>query len=434
MRLALILLLLTVPEGAQPQTGRTIRHYQVADPARQSPLVDEAEAAIAKDDLATAEFDLNQVIQQNQADYRVWYDLGFVEKGLGKNADAIASYSKAIELNPDLFEATLNLGVLQAASGDAKSAEATLRRATTLKPQANPEDGLAHVWLAIAELQKPGRPSEAAASVEQALQHAPGSAEAHLLLAQLEREQGQSAEAEKRYRRAAELGEGKEKAGALAGLVDLFTGDGRLPEAEAYLKEYLAAAPAEQQTVGKTLLGRVLAREGKFDEAGPLLESSHKANPGDEALTRDLADLYAEREHYVQAALLYGEAVAVHGDDPGLRYAFAKVLILQHRFAEAQEQLLASLKLDPMDGAAYGDLAIVAAENKQYLLSLQALDERAKFLPETPGTIFRRATAYDNLQDFSHAADNYKRFLAASNGKYPDQEWQARRRLVAIEK
>jgi hypothetical protein len=31
------------------------------------------------------------------------------------------------------------------------------------------------------------------------------------------------------------------------------------------------------------------------------------------------------------------------------------------------------------------------------------------------------------------AAQNYHRFLEVANGEYPDQEWQARHRLIAIE-
>ena len=44
-----------------------------------------------------------------------------------------------------------------------------------------------------------------------------------------------------------------------------------------------------------------------------------------------------------------------------------------------------------------------------------------------------RASAYDNLKDFKKASVNYHLFLNTANGKYPDQEWQAKHRLIAIE-
>jgi hypothetical protein len=61
------------------------------------------------------------------------------------------------------------------------------------------------------------------------------------------------------------------------------------------------------------------------------------------------------------------------------------------------------------------------------------LDERAKHLPEIPATYFLRATSYDNLKVKPKAIENYQRFLATDAGKMPDQEWQARHRLIAID-
>ena len=65
---------------------------------------------------------------------------------------------------------------------------------------------------------------------------------------------------------------------------------------------------------------------------------------------------------------------------------------------------------------------------------VHALDIRAKLLlPETPMTYFLRASAYDHLRDFKNAAANFHLFLNIANGKYPNQEWQAKHRLIAIE-
>jgi hypothetical protein len=61
------------------------------------------------------------------------------------------------------------------------------------------------------------------------------------------------------------------------------------------------------------------------------------------------------------------------------------------------------------------------------------LEARAKFLPEAPGTYFLRATAYDSLRDYPHAAENYHQFLETAKGRFPDEEWKARHRLIAIE-
>jgi len=61
------------------------------------------------------------------------------------------------------------------------------------------------------------------------------------------------------------------------------------------------------------------------------------------------------------------------------------------------------------------------------------LDARKKLLPELPSSYFLRATCYDHLRMYAEAVENYKAFLAASKGQFPDEEWKARHRLIAIE-
>jgi tetratricopeptide (TPR) repeat protein len=116
-----------------------------------------------------------------------------------------------------------------------------------------------------------------------------------------------------------------------------------------------------------------------------------------------------------------------------LHRGLGQSLLRQKKFPAAQQEFLAAVKLKPDMGEAYGDLAFAASENKDYALTIKALDTRVKFLPEIPLTHFLRASAYDHLKDFKRASASYHLFLNTANGKYPDQEWQAKHRLIAIE-
>jgi tetratricopeptide (TPR) repeat protein len=100
---------------------------------------------------------------------------------------------------------------------------------------------------------------------------------------------------------------------------------------------------------------------------------------------------------------------------------------------EAQQEFLAAVKFKPDLGEAYGDLAFAASENQDYELAIRALNARAKLMPDNPVTYFLRASASDHLRDFKTAAVNYHLFLNTANGKYPDDEWKAKHRLIAIE-
>jgi len=109
-------------------------------------------------------------------------------------------------------------------------------------------------------------------------------------------------------------------------------------------------------------------------------------------------------------------------------------LLKQHRYSEAIAALQAAIKVSPDNADDWMSLAIAAAQTHQYQIVLDALSTRAKFAGENAGSNFLRATAYDNLHQRKQAVEYYEKFLAASAGKFPDQEWEAQHRLIALGK
>jgi Flp pilus assembly protein TadD len=193
----------------------------------------------------------------------------------------------------------------------------------------------------------------------------------------------------------------------------------------------VAAHP--EQAAAHVQLGRVLAAEGKNEDAIAELQAGAKMAPADVSLQRDLADLYASAGKNDKAEAAYRTLLAGHQDDAGLHHELGVSLLKQKKFVEAQKEFLESVKLSPDFAVAYGDLAFAASENKDYVLTLKALDARAKLQKEIPITYFLRASAYDHLKQVKQAVANYRLFLQGADGKYPDQEWQAKHRLIALE-
>jgi predicted Zn-dependent protease len=177
----------------------------------------------------------------------------------------------------------------------------------------------------------------------------------------------------------------------------------------------------------------VLAAEGKNDAAIAELQTGIKLSSNDDLAQRDLAELYSTAGKNDLAEGAYRTLVAAHPSEAELHRRLGQALVRQKKFPEAQQEFITALKLKPDLGEAYGDLAFSAGENEEYPLVIHALDARAKLLPENPITYFMRASAYDHLRDFKNASANYHLFLKAANGKYPEQEWQATHRLIAIE-
>jgi tetratricopeptide (TPR) repeat protein len=394
----------------------------------QAPELAQAEVAIEKKDYAAAEGLLKKVVVSQPKNYQAWFDLGFVYNALGRTDDSINAYRLSVSAKPDVFESNLNLG-LMLAKNKQPGADEFLRAATKLKPTSHVEQGRATAWLALAHSVQDTSPDEAIDAYQKAAALQPKDSEPHLSAGQLYEAQNKLAEAEQEYKQALVLD--PDSADAVVGLANVYMQGKRFPEAVKYLQKTAAQRPNDP--VVHVQLGRVLAAEQKYDDAIPELQMALKLAPNDVAARRDLADVYVNAGKYAEADSLYRALLAAQPNDPELHHQYGQALMKLKKFGEAEQQFLAAVKLKPDWGAAYGDLAVAANENQDYPLAIKALDMRAKYLPEIPFGYFLRATAYDHLRDFHQAAANYHLFLQVANGKYPDQEWQARHRLITIE-
>ena len=421
------------------QTSKpTIRHHRVEVADDQfPPELRQAEDALDKKDYSTAEKLLNTLTAKDANNYRVWFDLGFVYTAQGRADDSIGAYRRAVAAKPDVFESNLNLGLTLARSHNPE-AEAFLRAATKLKPTDHAEEGLARAWFSLARVVEVTKPEEAQDAYWEVVKLQPNSAEARLALGSVMERQKDQKGAEEQYQRALTLASAANDAAssanagqAVTALANLYMEAKRFPEAEAMLRK-LASAHSDDAVL-HVQLGRVLAAAGKYDDASSELQAGLKLAPDDASAVRDLADIYLLAKKNAEAEPLYRQLVKAKPRDAELHHSLGKALLDQRKFPEAQAEFLAAVNLKPDFGEAYGDLAVAADQNKAYGLVVPALDARDKLLGALPFGYFLRATAYDHLRDHKNAAIQYHKFLDAADGKFPDQEWQAKHRLIAIE-
>jgi tetratricopeptide (TPR) repeat protein len=216
-------------------------------------------------------------------------------------------------------------------------------------------------------------------------------------------------------------------------LISLYLAQKRLADAETWLRKYLEANP--QNGPAQAQLGKVLAAEGKTEEAVAALERVRATRQGsDPAIARELSLLYLENKQYDEAAVLLQQLVQKLPADGELHSNYGEALLHQHKYPEAEAEFLQALRINSGLREAYANLAYAAEQNKHYELAIRALDGRARYLPETAATYWLRAISYDNLRINKRAIENYKLFLTVSAGRAPDQEFQARHRLKALER
>ena len=435
LRLSVYLALSAVLSAQTVQSSKpTIRHHRVEVEDQFPPDLRRAEDALDKKDYVAARQLLDAVVLADGKNYRAWFDMGFLANAEGRTDDSIAAYRKSVAAKPDVFESNLNLGLMLARTRN-QEAETFLRAATQLKPTDHASEGLARAWFSLGRVVEGTKPAEAQGAYKEVLRLQPNSVEAHLSLGPMLERQKDAKGAEQEYQQALELasknGDQGNAGQAVTALANLYMAEQHFPEAEAMLRKLVAAHPDDAPL--HVQLGRVLAAAGKYDEASMEMESGLKLAPDDAAALRDLADLDLLSKKNAEAEPLYRRLLQAKPGDADLHHSLGKSLLDQRKFAEAQAEFLKAVKLKPNFGEAYGELAVAADQNKAFELVPPALDARDKFLPELPFGHFLRATAYDHLRDKKNAALEYHKFLDAANGKFPDQEWQARHRLVTIE-
>jgi tetratricopeptide (TPR) repeat protein len=185
-------------------------------------------------------------------------NLGAAYRALGKAAEAIACYRRALELNPKLAETYNNLGNALKNQGNSHEAVACWRRAVELKPDyAEPHSNLGNA------LMDQGSTHEAVACYRRALELKPNLAETYSNLGNALKNLGNSHEAVACYRRALELK--PDMAEMHNNLGDALKDQGGLHEAVACYCQALKLKPDDAEA--HTSLGSALEELGDLHGA-----------------------------------------------------------------------------------------------------------------------------------------------------------------------
>ena len=410
----------TTDTTAQPQT-------------QQDPLLTQATEALDKHDYAAALKPLTALAEKHPTDAHLLFNLASTQDALDQTSAAEATYRRAIAADPNFLEPHLALGLLLARSGRSGEARTELAAATTT-PSGDPALR-ARAYRALAHLDQRSNPTGASEELLAALKLSPETPDDILLSGELAEASNDPAPAEAAYRRL--LAADPKNPDATAALVHLLIHQQKPDQAETILTAAIAKNPDDPTLNAQ--LASLYESQNKTDKALPIVEKLHTAHPDDPNLTRLLARLYSRSGQYDKADALYATLITASPKDPTLLDDRADALIHLHNFAEAEtilKRALAEPKAFPSTddlGAAASHLAYAASVNNDPATTLQALEIRDKVLPQSPSSLFLAATAHDKLHHVQQARDLYKQFLSVANGQFPDEEWEARHRLITLE-
>ncbi len=369
-------------------------------------------------DAAIASF--TKAAEVDPQDYAAQFHLGLAYSLLNRDAESIASYKRALELKPGLYEAQLNLGIVLV--GASKHAEGVphLRAAAEAKPKEfRPQYYFGDALLGSGDGAGAERQFRAALLLDAK------SAYAEAALGRALVRQDRIDEADPHFRKAAELD--PEFRESLLELAQVYETVKQPDKAIALYKQFPDNSAARER------LGELLLESGQAGAAIPQLEAAVKDSPTG-ANRYALAMAYLAGKDYLKAEPLLQQATIAEPDNARLHSAYARVLREQKKYRPAAQEFFRAAQLNAVDAEAWGDLAGMLILIENYPQALAALDKVKALGAEKPAHYFFRALVLDKGGLVEQALASYQQFLSVSEGKFPDEEFKARQRVKVLVK
>jgi superkiller protein 3 len=400
------------PASSQSQATKT---KKLPNPLND--LLDQAQAAIDKNDFEAAIPPLQKFLAEKPDVAFAHFQLGYVFTALKKNDEARAEYERAVTLDPKTAEAWLNLGLLVMDS-DPTGAVKALKKAVELLPaQSRPR-----FLLGIAQ-ERAGDLKGATESLEGATHLDPNDLETRARLANIYLQQKQYKEAENESRAALNI-DPKQPA-ALQGLAQSLDAQNK-PGAEDAYRTYLEVQP--QDEAARERLIHILLDKKLYNEALAELDRFEASQRPNVSRLKMRADIQIAEGQLDAAIATLRRAIAENPKDSALLAGLGRMYLQKHDFTNAENELKAAIQLESTNLAYWKDLSSAYYLQGNCPAALATLEVIAKH--ETPGAAvwFIRALCYDKLGQTDLALEAYQNFLGLDQNKDPDQVWQAEQR------
>jgi tetratricopeptide (TPR) repeat protein len=413
-----------VAAGAQEVGTSRKRIVQDPETAALNKLLADAQAALDSKDYANAAKDFQDFLEKKPDYAPVHFQLGYIYTALGQTAQAVQEYQKAVDIDPGMEEAQLNLG-LTLLQTDPAAAVGPLSKAVGLKP------GHVEANLALgAALERTSKPADAEKYDAIAAKLDPKNFDAHASLARVLLQQKKAPEAEAEFRTA--LAIQPDSAQAHLGLSQSLTLQNKSDAAAEELKKYSALHPNDP-AVGLQQAS-LLAKAGKDDEALAALDAAaaaSKAPEGEEALRLRTTILFHKKDYAGMVPVLQ-KLVAIAPNNPDYPAELGHALLEKKDYANAANELVVALKVNPTSEDVLKDLILAEYFNKNYPLTLKALELMEKREPLPLGSWFIRASCYDKLDQKPQALAAYQKFLSMNTDENSDMYFEAAARARTL--
>jgi serine/threonine-protein kinase len=272
-------------------------------------------------------------------------------------ARASQSARRAVDLNGKLAPVHLTMGLVQLARGQHSDAVASLSRALELEPRS--ADALRELANAYDDA---GRAPEAEATYRRAIELRQNSWAAYKDLGVFLNQHGRLAEAAPYFERVVALT--PDSYSGYSNLGGIYLRLGRIEDAQRTLRKSLELRPTGR---AYSNLGTVAYLQGRYAEAGELYRKATELNPADDRLWGALGDSYRwtpgrEREAaaaFRRALSITDQQIPVDPNDPQIRSRRAQYWSAVGDHERAQKEIAQALHAAPTNGQILFRAAIV---------------------------------------------------------------------------
>ncbi len=194
-------------------------------------------------------------------------------------------------------------------------------------------------------------------------------------------------------------------------LGSLLAKDGKLEEALPYYQTALRYSPNYPEA--HFFLGNALDEQGKLDEAVAEYEKALWFRPTQEQTHVFMGIALAKQKKYDEAIGHYTDALKLNPDSAVAHNNLARIFHTLGRLGPAIEHYTAALQIDPKLAIAHNNLGILLLQKGDLVEGPRHLREALRLKPGNAETEYNLALALNQQEQWSEAADLFKKNLGA---------------------
>ncbi len=187
---------------------------------------------------------------------------------------------------------------------------------------------------------------------------------------------------------------------SLLWLARLYRFQNKHAEAETVLRQIIAHDP--DNGPGLEQLSQLLVDEGKSQEAIEML-SRAAGDTGSPDIYDLLGDAYMQAKDYPKAESAYRQAIASDPDDPGHRHGLAQALLSEERYPEALEQFNKLTELEPGTSENFLSAALIYRKMGKFDEAAASLARAKQLAPGSLKILYNEALLYEDQGHYDDA-------------------------------